>query len=79
MEGVIRAYPGVKETVVLGYPDKLRGQAVKAVIAAFGAINKKALLKFCRKRLADFKIPRIVELRDKLPKSPLGKVLKGSL
>ncbi len=82
VEAVLKKYRGVKEAVVVGAPDPLRGEAVKAVIVSDGTPpnkNKKAILKFCRERLADFKVPRIVEFRDELPRSALGKVLKGYL
>jgi long-chain acyl-CoA synthetase len=80
VEEVIRKYPGIKDVAVLGYQDKLRGEVVKAVIVSNGAaLDKKSILKYCRNKIADFKVPRIIEARDKLPRSPLGKLLKGYL
>jgi len=78
VERVLKKYPGVKEVVVLGFPDKLRGELVKAIIVSDGSrLNKKLLLKFCRERLAAFKVPSDIEFRDRLPMSPLGKILKA--
>lgn len=80
VEEVLNRHPGVKEAVVLAAPDKLRGEVVKAVVVPESSVlDKKALLKYCRKFLADFKLPRVIEFRDKLPRSSLGKILKGYL
>lgn len=77
---VLKKHLGVKEAVVLGFPDKLRGEVVKAVVVPKNvSLDKDSLIKYCRERLADFKVPRLIEFRDKLPKSSLGKVLKGYL
>lgn len=80
VESVLSKYPGIKEAVVLGIPDKLRGEIVKAVVALNGSIlDEKILQRYCRERLADFKVPRIIEFRSFIPRSPLGKILKGYL
>ncbi len=80
VEEVLKKHPGIREIAVLGFPDKLRGEVVKAVVVAKNvSLSKYSLLKYCRVRLADFKVPRIIEFRDKLPRSGLGKVLKGYL
>jgi len=80
VENVLKKHAEVKEAVVLGYSDKLRGEAVRAVIVPQDNFSdKNLLLKYCRERLADFKIPRLIEFRDTLPKNALGKVLKGCL
>jgi len=80
VEEILKKHPGVKQAVVLGFPDKLRGEVVKAVIVPKNiSLYKHSLLKYCRERLADFKIPRVIDFRDKLPRSSLGKVLKGYL
>ncbi len=80
VEEILKKHPQVKEAVVLGFPDKLRGEVVRAVVVAKNvSLCKNSLLKYCRKRLADFKVPRLIEFRDRLPKSSLGKVLKGCL
>lgn len=80
VEEVIKRYPGVKEVIIVGSPNKLHGEVVKAVIVSNGRpVDKKELLVFCREKMADFKIPRVVEFRDKLPKSSLGKILQSCL
>jgi len=80
VEAVLRGYPSVKEAVVLSVPDVLRGEAVRAVVVTKdGVADKAGLLKHCRQRLADFKVPRVLEFRESIPRSALGKVLKGFL
>ncbi len=82
VEAVLLRYLGIKEAVVLGFPDKLRGQVVKAVVVLKNksiSLDKKLLLRYCREKLANFKVPRIVIIRDKLPRNSLGKLLKGYL
>lgn len=80
VEDTLKKYLGIKEVVVVGSPDKLRGEIVKAIIVSNGRpIDTKNLLNYCREKMANFKIPRIVQFRDRLPKSPLGKILKGYL
>ena len=44
-----------------------------------GDCDEEELISFCRERLANFKVPRTVEFRDEIPKSPLGKVLRKYL
>ncbi len=80
VERVLNSYPWVREVAVVGFPDRIRGEVVKAIIVSNGrALDKKSILKYCREKIADFKIPRIIEFRDKLPRSSLGKILKGYL
>lgn len=77
VEEVLKGYPGIKEVVVIGFLDRLRGEAVKAIIVSEGkASDKKSILKYCRIKISDFKVPRVIEFRNKLPKSALGKILK---
>lgn len=81
VENVILKHPSVQEAAVVGVPDKLRGEIVKAfaVLKKDAAIRPEALRSFCREHLAHFKIPHEVELRDFLPKTPSGKIQKEKL
>jgi long-chain acyl-CoA synthetase len=65
----------------VGVPDEDRGQAIKAVVVLKPEkpLDKKALLAFCREHLANFKVPKIVESRDSLPKTSTGKVSRRDL
>jgi long-chain acyl-CoA synthetase len=80
VQDVIEAHPGIEEAIVVGAPGKVEGEElVKAVVVADGDCDKRELTAFCRERLANFKVPQIVEFRDEIPKSPLGKVLRKYL
>ncbi len=80
VEDVVQAHPDVAEAIVLGVPGKVEGEElVKAVAVLSGECDERELTAFCRERLANFKVPQIVEFRDEIPKSPLGKVLRKYL
>lgn len=81
IEEVLFEHPDIVEAAVIGVPDDYRGETVKAVIVPKpGAkLDEKQLDEYCRKHLAAFKVPRIYEFREELPKSVIGKVLKRQL
>jgi len=79
VEAVIAAFPKVREVVVVGVPGYLGEQMVKAVVAARGACQEQEILDFCRDRLADFKIPRLVEFVSEIPRNAFGKILRKDL
>ena len=77
IEEAILEHPGVLEAAVIGVPDDLLGEAPKAFIVARKEGAKgllKDLLSFLRKRLAAYKVPKIYEIRDTLPKNEAGKI-----
>ena len=81
IEEVIYQMPGIKEVMVIGVQDDYRGETVKAFIALKGNqdVTKQDILTFCRANLAAYKVPEIIEFRDELPKSSVGKLLKRAL
>jgi long-chain acyl-CoA synthetase len=80
VQDVVEAHPVVEEAVVLGVPGRAANEeAVKAVVVANGDCDERELVGFCQERLANYKVPRIVEFRDEIPKSPLGKILRKYL
>lgn len=81
VEHVILENPAVREVAVIGVPDRLRDEAVKAVIVlADGArLDLEKLRVYCEPRLARFKIPTELEIVDDLPRAAIGKVDKGLL
>lgn len=81
VEDVLGAHPDVLEAAVVGVADPLYGEAVKAcVIPRPGhVVDPVALRSWVAARLAKFKVPRDVEIRDSLPRNPNGKVIKTEL
>jgi long-chain acyl-CoA synthetase len=80
VEECIAALPGVQEAGVIGVPDPKTGEAVRAyVVAEDPAPSEREILAHCREHLAAYKVPRSVEFRDELPKSPVGKILRKDL
>jgi long-chain acyl-CoA synthetase len=80
VEDVITQMPGVLECAAVGVPDEKAGEAVKVVIVRKDPKVTAADVKaFCEANLTGYKRPRIVEFRDELPKTPVGKVLRREL
>jgi len=80
IESVVATHPGVLECGVVGVPDEKTGEAVKVVIIRKDPnLTKDAVLLHCRSLLTGYKVPRHVEFRDTLPKTPIGKVLRREL
>ncbi|MBN2200642.1 long-chain fatty acid--CoA ligase [bacterium] len=81
VEEVLYQHPKVSEAAVVGIPSAVRDEVVKAFIVAKPGqtLTRGELLQFCRDKLAKFKVPKEIELRDSLPKSAAGKILKRVL
>ena len=80
IETVIAGHEGVLEVGVIGVPDPVRGEIVKAVIVKKDpALDEAAIIAHCRESLTGYKVPKIVEFRDELPKSNVGKILRREL
>lgn len=81
VEEVLYEIPGVREAAVIGTPDEKYGQQVTAVIARSPGSDLDAaeVERVTREKLAAYKIPRIVEFVDELPKGPSGKILKRAI
>ena len=80
IETVIAGHEGVLEVGVIGQPHGENGEIVKAVIVRKDpALDAAAVIAHCRERLTGYKVPKIVEFRDELPKTNVGKILRREL
>jgi crotonobetaine/carnitine-CoA ligase len=76
VQNVITQHPAVVECAVIGVPDPIRTEEVKAFVVALdgAAVSPEELVDWCEERLATFKVPRYVEFTTELPKSTTGKI-----
>ncbi|MBL8515609.1 MAG: long-chain-fatty-acid--CoA ligase [Betaproteobacteria bacterium] len=80
IEDVVAMHPGVMECAAVGVPDEHSGEAVKLVVVKKDpALTKEALAEYCKENLTGYKRPRVIEFRDSLPKTNVGKVLRRAL
>ena len=80
VEDVVAQHPGVLEAAVIGVPDARAGQLVKLfVVRRDRNLTEAAIRAYCRENLTGYKIPRLIEFRDALPKSNIGKILRKEL
>ncbi len=81
IDEVLYQHPKVAEAVSVGVPDDYRGETVKAfiVLKAGETATEQEIVEFCKSRLTAYKVPKLVEFRDSLPKSAVGKILRKIL
>ena len=79
VEAVIASFPKVREVAVVGVPGYLGEHVVKAVIVPRETCSEQEIVAFCQERLADFKIPRLVEFVEEIPRNTSGKILRKNL
>ena len=83
VEDVLYGHPQVKAAGVVGVSDPAVGQRIKAIVVlqsdARGKVSEDEVKAFCRERLADYKVPHMVEFRGELPKTDVGKVSRREL
>jgi long-chain acyl-CoA synthetase len=83
VEEVLYDHPAIKEVTAVSIPDPQSGEAVKAFVVLKeefkGKVVASDIIDFCKNKIADYKAPRVVEFRDALPKSSVGKILRREL
>ncbi|WP_338637533.1 long-chain-fatty-acid--CoA ligase FadD [Erwinia persicina] len=80
IEDVLMLHPKVREAAAIGVPNDAAGETVKiCVVKKDDSLTKDELIAHCKRHLTGYKIPRIVEFRDELPKTNVGKILRREL
>jgi long-chain acyl-CoA synthetase len=81
VEAVVASHPGVAECCVVGLPDRYRGETVKAyvVVTPGVTLTEAEVREHCAAHLSAYKVPKIVEFRDDLPRTAIGKALRRLL
>jgi long-chain acyl-CoA synthetase len=80
VENTLYSMQGVLEAAVIGVPDLVLGQAVKAILVMDSAkVSEAQVLAFCRTHMEDFMVPKYIEFRSELPKTSSGKIKKTDL
>ncbi|MCA1962177.1 MAG: acyl--CoA ligase [Desulfomonile sp.] len=82
IEAVLQEHPAVIESCVVGLPDEKVGERIKAFVVLkkdVKGITGYELIRWCRGRLVDYKMPQYIEFRDMLPKSKVGKLLRREI
>lgn len=83
IENALYSLPGVLEAAAVGIPDPILGHVIKAFVVlneqARASMTVQDILQYCHQKLEEFKVPRQLEIRDSLPKTPSGKIIKTNL
>tara|TARA_R110000851_G_scaffold90253_3_gene196951 strand:+ start:57041 stop:58714 length:1674 start_codon:yes stop_codon:yes gene_type:complete len=80
VEEVVALHPKVIEVAAVGVPNDASGELVKIfVVAKDKSLTEEELIKHCRHHLTGYKVPKLVEFRDELPKTNVGKILRRQL
>ncbi|HKR90406.1 MAG TPA: AMP-binding protein [Phenylobacterium sp.] len=84
VEAVLLAHGDIREAAVVGAPDSYRGETVHAFVSLVpgadpGKVDEASLVRYCRERLAAYKVPRRFWFMEDLPKTPTGKIIRAAL
>ena len=80
IEDVLALHPGVFEAAAVGVPDAVSGEIVKVfVVKKEASLSADEVIRHCRQYLTGYKVPKLVEFRDALPKTNVGKILRREL
>lgn len=80
VEDVLMTLPGVREAAAIGVPDAQATERVKAcVVKSRDTLTEEEVIEHCRKSLAAYKVPKVVQFYPELPKTPVGKILRREL
>lgn len=80
IEDVVMGHSGIRECVAVGIPDEKKGESIKLFVSLNDpSLDKDAIIAHCREHLTGYKVPSSIEIREDLPKSTVGKLLRRVL
>ena len=81
IDEVLHQHPKIAQAISVGVHDEYRGETVKAFIVCKEGqtMTEKEVIDFCKEKLVAYKVPKLIEFRDALPQSAVGKVLRKVL
>ncbi|MEZ9929376.1 AMP-binding protein [Vibrio breoganii] len=79
IEEVATLHPKIIEAAAVGVPDDVAGERVKLIVVTNGSVSVDDIKKHCRQHLTGYKIPKVIEFREELPKTNVGKILRREL
>jgi acyl-CoA synthetase (AMP-forming)/AMP-acid ligase II len=79
IEDVLRRHPAVVDAACFALPDRKYGEVVGAAVVVSAPTDAKEIVRYCRERIASFKVPRVLRIVDSLPKTATGKVQRQKL
>ncbi len=79
IEEVATLHPKITEAAAIGIPDEISGEKVKLIVVTSAPVSADEIRKHCRKHLTGYKVPKLIEFRDELPKTNVGKILRREL
>ena len=79
IDNALLDHPAVAEAVAFGVPHQTHGEEASAAVVLTGEVSAQELVAFCRTKLADYKVPRVIHVMDEIPRGPTGKISRRFL
>ena len=78
IEEVLMGHPKVKDAAVVGVPDRIKGQAVVAMVALKEGVqgDKQEFMRYCKDHLPEYRLPKAILIKGEIPRDPAGKILR---